>query len=145
MNILIDKEKCVKWTLGSNFPKISNEEKASWMEEYASLHARPHIDYWDVPEQKPKYNPHPDIDPYGEEIWDDDINISTQYYEPLLPIATRIAAKTIGLDLVSVKPLESPISFISRIDFKYGDKEETPKGKQIFSDIDPYGEENWEE
>lgn len=37
----------------------------------------------------------------------------------LLPVSIRIAAQTIGLDLVAVKPLSAPSGLLSGIDFKY--------------------------
>ena len=92
--------------------------------------------------RKPKVNPNPEIDPYGEENWyDDDV---PDYAKNILPVSMKIAAQTIGLDLVAVKPMSSPRMKDLFVDFKYSWKEEPkePKG-QIFSDIDPYGEEDW--
>ena len=67
----------------------------------------------------------------------------------LLPISMRIAARTIGLDLVSVVPMSSPRIELIFVDFAYNGKHEekkneVPKG-QIFSEYDPYGEEIWDE
>jgi hypothetical protein len=87
---------------------------------------------------------HPDIDPYGEENWDDDNSYVPDYARNLLPVGMRIAAHTIGLDLVSVVPISAPIRDLAWLDFKWGEPEK-PKGKQIFSEIDPYGEECWED
>jgi len=64
------------------------------------------------------------------------------------PISIRIAAQTIGLDIVSVKPMSSPrIDTAYYIDFKYKDKTYIPKKeiKRVYSEIDPYGEEDWDE
>jgi len=41
--------------------------------------------------------------------------------------------------------LPQPIGKIYYLDFQYNrDKIYQPTGRQIFSDIDPYGEENWD-
>lgn len=91
-----------------------------------------------------KPNLHPDIDPYGEENWDDD-EIQPRFNLNLLPIAQKIASRTIGLDIVAVKPMSSPKFDLMWLDFKYGEiEEDKPKGKVIISELDPYGEENWD-
>ena len=68
----------------------------------------------------------------------------------LLPISMRLAARTVGLDLVSVKPSTVMIDDINGY-FYSGNpvsnssikKKIEPKGQRI-SDVDPYGEENWD-
>ena len=55
-----------------------------------------------------------EIDPYGEEIWEEqgppEENYKS-YYDtngrPILPMAMRVASRTIGLDLVAVVPMGS--------------------------------------
>ena len=49
--------------------------------------------------------------------------ISTNNFsnQNLLPLSIKIAAQTIGRDLVSVKPMSSPIGSIFGMDFKYGE------------------------
>jgi hypothetical protein len=112
------------------------------------------VDYFNPPKPSPpKPNPHPDIDPYGEEDWDDNNTTTKEYWDwnegegnlrrPLLPLAVKISTQTIGLDLVAVKPMGAPMGLMY-FDYKYGEPEK-PKGKQIFNEIDPYGEECWEE
>lgn len=39
----------------------------------------------------------------------------------LLPLSIKIAAQTIGMDLVAVKPMSAPLGTIFGMDFKYGE------------------------
>lgn len=39
----------------------------------------------------------------------------------LLPIALKVAAKTVGLDLVAVQPLAAPVGVLQYIDYQYED------------------------
>lgn len=91
----------------------------------------------------PGIEDHSDVDPFGEEIWEH--RTGPTITRNLLPVSVRPAARTIGSDLVVVRPLGTPSSTIDYHynDFKYGIERENPKGKQIFSDIDPFGEETW--
>jgi len=65
-------------------------------------------------------------------------NTSNSYYSGnsigntfnLLPMAMKVAARTIGLDLVAVKPCSSPSISIGFIDFKYDTPETRRKQKQ---------------
>jgi len=49
----------------------------------------------------------------------------------ILPISRRILSKTLGLDLVSVKPLPAPLGIIPIMDFKYGKTEEELRIEKI--------------
>jgi hypothetical protein len=96
------------------------------------------------PPKPPKVNPHPDIDPYGEENWDEDEQDGYQtHFNNILPIVRNVAARTIGLDLVSVVPMRAPNFCYSN--FIYGNEpiKKEPKG-QVFCELDPYGEEDWD-
>jgi hypothetical protein len=100
--------------------------------------------YWDA-HQEPKGQKISEIDPYGEENWDDEGTSIRDCNEGLLPLSMKVAAKTIGLDLVAVKPMSAPVGHLAYLDFKYNNNEpEEPRG-QIISDLDPYGEEIWED
>jgi len=122
-----------------------DDRKVQWLREYTEA-----MDGYTPPKPRPpkptepRINPNPDIDPYGEENWyDDDV---PDYARNLLPVSMKIAAQTIGLDLVAVKPISSPRMKDLFVDFKYDKWTEEPKEPkgQIFSDIDPYGEEDWD-
>jgi len=54
----------------------------------------------------------------------------TDWNQPsLLPVSMQIASKTIGLDLVAVKPMSSPI-ITGFMDFKYETPEEIARRKR---------------
>lgn len=44
-------------------------------------------------------------------------------FPSILPIATRVAARTVGLDLVSVQPMALPTGLITYLDYKYEEPE----------------------
>lgn len=44
-------------------------------------------------------------------------------FPSILPIATRVAARTISLDLVSVQPLSLPTGILTYLDYKYEEPE----------------------
>jgi len=101
-----------------------------------------------MPPRPPKVNPHPDIDPYGEENWDDDEQdgYETHFLNTnILPMSMNVARRTIGLDIVSVRPMTAPVGRLFYMDFRYGNEEikKEPKG-QVFCELDPYGEEDWD-
>ena len=59
--------------------------KASWMSEYAEMHSK-----------------------NESELSTTTLNSTSEDFPSLLPISKKIVAKTVGLDLVSVKPMSSP-------------------------------------
>jgi hypothetical protein len=109
-----------------------------------------------VPKPEPTRNS--ELDPFGEEIWSDEI-IDTNFnftqltggnsQQSFMPIAMRVAAQTIGLDLVAVRPMSSPRAELLFVDFAYGENILTKKTmkeedyNRTYSEIDPYGEEDW--
>jgi hypothetical protein len=56
----------------------------------------------------------------------------------ILPIAQQVAAKTIGLDLVSVQPLSGPKGIISYLDTQYGNKKIKGQNSQTSSKNRPF-------
>lgn len=48
---------------------------------------------------------------------------SGDYGQQLLPVAMKVAAQTIGLDLVSVKPSPGPVIDLMYVDYRYDDRE----------------------
>lgn len=102
-----------------------------------------------------------ELDPFGEEFWDDEIEQSLPIWNDrtLLPITRKVVAQTIGLDLVAVRPMSSPRTELLFVDFTYVSNVRVPSGGNVktiidwkkkeedynrdYSDIDPYGEEDW--
>lgn len=56
-----------------------------------------------------------------------------------------MVAKLVSRELIEVRPPSPPLNIFFYCDFKYDFNYKEKIGKQIFSEIDPYGEENWEE
>ena len=56
---------------------------------------------------------------------------STSSFPNMFPIAMKVAAQTIGLDLVSVKPLPAPSGQLFYADYQYGDTKHTTRKRKI--------------
>jgi hypothetical protein len=78
MPILIDRERIIrKWKPIFDALNVTDENIKGFMAEYAEKHSR--MENWNrvygekeiIPEKKERLITHPDIDPYGEENWDD--------------------------------------------------------------------------
>jgi hypothetical protein len=49
----------------------------------------------------------------------------------MLPIAMKVAARTVGLDLVSVQPMSAPLGTLHYIDYQYGDTKHKTRKRKI--------------
>ena len=56
---------------------------------------------------------------------------STSSFPSMFPIAMKVAAQTIGLDLVSVKPLPAPSGQLFYADYQYGNTKRTTRKRKI--------------
>jgi hypothetical protein len=94
-----------------------------------------------------------ELDPYGEEIWSDE-TIQIEFtdgnsQQSFFPIVQKIFARTIGSDIVTVRPMSSPRVELFFVDFSYEGKTLSKKSmreedyNRTYSEIDPYGEEDW--
>ena len=147
MNFIVDKAKALKkWSPVLDSLKVADEEKRTWMSEYAEMHQlNENVAYStlgnlngmgaisapvvaSVPGAANTYSAN------GSPA-----NAATtgsgDIAQNLLPVSMKIAAQTIGLDLVAVKPASSPRIELLFVDFKYdnnadgsafGDKDERP-------------------
>jgi len=60
------------------------------------------------------------------------INTSTSSSSTnMFPIAMKVAAQTVGLDLVSVKPMSAPKNNLFYVDYQYGNTKRTTRKKKI--------------
>jgi hypothetical protein len=60
------------------------------------------------------------------------INTSTSSSSTnMFPIAMKVAAQTVGLDLVSVKPMSAPLGILPYMDYQYGNTKRTTRKKKI--------------
>ena len=49
----------------------------------------------------------------------------------MLPIAMKVAARTTGLDLVSVQPMSAPLGTLNYMDYQYGNTKRTTRKRKI--------------
>ena len=60
---------------------------------------------------------------------------SGNLFPDMLPIAMQVSAKTVGIDLVSVKPMSGPKGLLAFIDYKYGKKDRISKIRNIIDKV----------
>lgn len=135
--IIVDKTKAAKrWAPILDSLKVIDEEKRGWMSEYAEMHSlNENVAYntLNINGMGGVYSPAVSTTPglvAGSAQGSGDIA------QNLLPVSMKIAAQTIGLDLVAVKPTSSPRIELLFVDFKYdnvsdqgstfGEKDERP-------------------
>ena len=127
-HIRIDKQKAIKkWT-----PVLENMgvngERVDWMAEYAEYHSineNAYVNASNVSGMGGVFAPQPST-LAGSTIgtnWSANGGLagSGDVGQNLLPVAMKIAAQTIGLDLVAVKPTPGPKIDLLYIDFQYDD------------------------
>lgn len=134
-HIRIDKQKAVKkWA-----PVLENmgvsAERVDWMAEYAEFHSINENAYANasnvsgmgaVVAAQPSSLAGNTVASFANQVGSGDVG------QNLLPVAMKIAAQTIGLDLVAVKPSPGPKIDLLYIDFRYddthlGDQDERPQ------------------
>lgn len=129
--IRIDKQKALKkWSPVLENMGVSGEDRLDWMSEYAELHSINENAYANASNTSGMgsvFSPQPGILP-GQTIGSGYTTTnggsplgSGDLGQNLLPVAMKIAAQTIGLDLVSVKPSPGPKLDLLYIDFQYDD------------------------
>jgi hypothetical protein len=52
-------------------------------------------------------------------------------FPSMFPIAMKVAAQTVGLDLVSVKPMSAPLGILPYMDYQYGNTKRTTRKRKI--------------
>ena len=134
MNLLIDNQKAVaKWKPVLESLGVTDTYKQKWMAEYAEMHSlNENVAYstlgnlngmGPVAAAQPSTTPGLVWGDYGFAtaggIGSGDIG------QNLLPVSMKIAAQTIGLDLVAVKPSSSPKVDLLFVDFKYDNLADT--------------------
>ena len=144
-HIRIDKSKAIKkWS-----PVLENMgvtgDRMEWMAEYAEFHSineNAYVNASNVSGMGGVVSPQPSTfagqtSPYGNSATNfnygsSGIQGSGDVGQNLLPVAMKIAAQTIGLDLVAVKPSPGPKIDLLYVDFRYddtktGDADERPQ------------------
>src|SRR5574343_205529 len=128
MNLIVDNQKAIaKWKPVLESLGVRDNYKREWMAEYAEMHSlNENVAYstlgnlngmGPVTAAQPSTTPGLVWGDYGMGtaggIGSGDIG------QNLLPVSMKIAAQTIGLDLVAVKPASSPKVDLLFVDFKY--------------------------
>ena len=116
---------------------VKDPERKDWMSEYAEYHSIKENAYSNLGNfngMQGVSNPVVSANP-GNALNTGDFSQdsgSGDYGQQLLPVAMKIAAQTIGLDLVSVKPTPGPKIDLMYIDFAYDDNtNETNERPQV--------------
>ena len=139
-HIRIDKQKAVKkWS-----PVLENMgvtgERAEWMAEYAEFHSineNAYVNASNVAGMGAVVNPTLGANNLpgttNGSLWSNGGGIagSGDVGQNLLPVAMKIAAQTIGLDLVAVKPTPGPKIDLLYIDFQYDDIDQTSNDRPL--------------
>jgi len=141
-NIRIDKQKALKkWGPVLENMGVQGEERIDWMSEYAEYHSINENAYVNasIAGMGAVVSPQPSVfagntlgvsNTYG---YSNQGNVgSGDLGQNLLPVAMKIAAQTIGLDLVSVKPSPGPKLDLLYIDFQYDDVDPTQTNPLVF-------------
>ena len=122
MNFIVDSAKAMKkWAPILDALKVVDDEKRAWMSEYAEMHQmNENVGYATINQTGMGKVMAPVISTIPGATWQGDgVNGSGDVAQNLLPVAMKIAAQTIGLDLVAVKPTASPRIELLFVDFKY--------------------------
>ena len=137
-NINLDKAK-KKWSPLVENMGVTDQGRVEWMSEYAEYHSINENAYANLGNfngMGAVTNPVVSAIP-GNALGTTDFGAgagSGDYGQQLLPVAMKIAAQTIGLDLVSVKPTPGPKIDLMYIDFAYDDNtNETNERPQVFA------------
>jgi len=140
-HIRIDKTKALnKWSPVLENMGILDADRLDWMSEYAEFHSINENAYANVSNTAGLGNivaPSPSIIPgttIGTNWSNTGVGGSGDLGQNLLPVSMKIAAQTIGLDLVAVKPSPGPKMDLLYIDFQYDDSNlgSTDERPQIF-------------
>lgn len=132
MNFIVDKAKAEKkWSPILEALHVADPEKRSWMSEYAELHQlNENVSYatlGNIQGMGAVRAAQPSTIP--GQVWGGADQVgSGDVGQNLLPISMKIAAQTIGLDLVAVKPAASPKVDLLFVDFRYDDPNDQNPG-----------------
>lgn len=135
-HIRIDKQKALKkWAPVLENMGVAGEERLDWMSEYAEFHSINENAYVNatlagmgaVQSPQPSYYAGYNQATVTSNSWNTTNGNfgSGDLGQNLLPVAMKIAAQTIGLDLVAVKPSPGPKLDLLYIDFQYDDLDKT--------------------
>lgn len=132
-HIRIDSQKALKkWSPVLENMGITDSDRLNWMSEYAEFHSINENAYVNAGIQGMGSVLAPQPASFAGQTINNTPG-SGDVAQNLLPVAMKIAAQTIGLDLVSVKPTPGPRIELLFIDFRYDDVDEENEGRpQVF-------------
>jgi hypothetical protein len=144
MNIVIDKAKAEKkWGQILETLNVKDPEKREWMSEYAEMHQfsmNENVSYVNLG----NLNGMGAVTPptpgnVAGQVWGTDGSTagSGDIAQNLLPVSMKIAAQTIGLDLVAVKPTSSPRIELLFVDFKYDNNDDESSDRPLLFKLNP--------
>ena len=146
MNFIVDKAKALKkWAPVLEHLNVNDNEKRTWMAEYAEMHQlNENVAYSTLGNMYGMGNVQAPVMSVGNtgalntysgngNPQGTGQNGSGDVAQNLLPVSMKIAAQTIGLDLVAVKPASSPRMELLFVDFKY---DNNPEGHDDAVDAD---------
>lgn len=123
MNFIVDTVKTMKkWGPILDALKVVDEDKRAWMSEYAEMHQmNENVGFATLNQNGMGNVIAPVVGTVPGSTWQANAGAigSGDVAQNLLPVAMKIAAQTIGLDLVAVKPTASPRIELLFVDFKY--------------------------
>jgi len=126
-NFEVNVDKAIKrWAPVLDQLKVTDPEKREWMSVYAETHQiNENVSYstlGNLQGMGPVSAPVVGLTPGS--VWQAGSGAqgSGDIAQNLLPVSMKIAAQTIGLDLVAVKPASSPRIELLFVDFKYGNE-----------------------
>ena len=145
-HIRIDKQKALKkWAPVLENMGVVNEDRLDWMSEYAEYHSINENAYVNAANAgmggvTPAFpSSYAGSNAYTQAPVSSTVNAnplgnlgSGDLGQNLLPVAMKIAAQTIGLDLVSVKPSPGPKLDLLYIDFQYDDVDTNQSAPLVF-------------
>jgi hypothetical protein len=138
-HIRIDKQKAFKkWAPVLENMGVQGEERLDWMSEYAEYHSINENAYVNagIAGMGGVLAPQPSTlaGALQGTAWSSNSGAagSGDLGQNLLPVAMKIAAQTIGLDLVAVKPTPGPKIDLLYIDFQYDDVDTNEARPQVF-------------
>lgn len=138
-HIRIDKAKALKkWSPVLENMGVEGEDRLDWMSEYAEYHSINENAYLNagIAGMGAVLSPQPSTlaGALQGTNWSSNSGTSGSgdLGQNLLPVAMKIAAQTIGLDLVAVKPTPGPKIDLLYIDFQYDDVDTAEARPQVF-------------
>lgn len=134
-HIQLNKDKNMKkWSPILEKMGVKDPSKKNWMAEYAEYHSinenTAYATLGNITGMGAVTSPQPSATPgqtgtgtgvAGGAYGNGGVTGSGDYGQQLLPVAMKVAAHTIGLDLVSVKPSPGPVIDLMYVDYRYDD------------------------